>query len=72
MVVSQLGIHHSSFGSYLEINMFLRLGQMFFYIVVEGGLVAQMDWLNTKGFDPKLDTIKFWTHNVWFCSWQQT
>jgi hypothetical protein len=43
MVVSQLSIRHSSFGSYLEINMFLRLGQMFFYIVVEGGLVAQMD-----------------------------
>jgi hypothetical protein len=31
-----------------------------------------MDQLNIQGFDLKPNPIKFCTHNVWICSWQQT
>ncbi len=73
MVVSQLGMRHSYFGPYLEIKMFLKLGQVFFCIVTfeERGLIAHMDGLNTKGFDLKPYLIKFWTCSVWICTWQQ-
>ncbi len=45
MVVSQLGMHHSYFGPYLEIKMFLKMGQLFMCIVAFVGkrLAAHMD-----------------------------
>jgi hypothetical protein len=33
MVVSQPSMYHSLFGLYLEVNMFLKMGQVFFCIV---------------------------------------
>jgi hypothetical protein len=40
--------------------MFLRLGEMFFYIVTfPRRLVVHMDWLNNEGSDLKLYLIRF-------------
>jgi hypothetical protein len=72
MVISQPGICHLCFGPYINIKMFLRLGQVFFYIVTFVGkrLVAHMDWPNTEGSNLKSYLIRFWTL-VWICTWLQ-
>jgi hypothetical protein len=46
---------------------------MLFNIIafVERGLTTHMDWLNIEGFDLEPYLIRFWTHDVWICSWQQ-
>jgi hypothetical protein len=68
VVVNHPSICHSSFGSYLEVNMFLKLGCSSALLhFVERGLAFHMDWLNTKGSNLKPDPIRFWTHNVWIC-----
>jgi hypothetical protein len=38
---------------------------------VERGLATHMDWLNIEGPDLEPYLIRFWTHDVWICSWQQ-
>jgi hypothetical protein len=44
MVIGQPNIHHSYFGPNKKIKMFLRLGEMFFYIVTfPRRLVVHMD-----------------------------
>jgi hypothetical protein len=54
--------------------MFMKLGQVFIYIVafVGKGLAIHMDWLNIEGSDLKPYFIRFWTHNVQICTWQQS